>query len=138
MIEASCTRRKRHHVINRRVEGPGGGVSRSGSGSLVDGNILRKTRFRAVRRPNLSGKSLILRDTRVQIPYAAEQGNKSDEQGDKIDDQGIKSAEHGKARQVSSGRRRRPAGARCRQTRAGRVGSPELRFPLLRVPGSQP
>jgi hypothetical protein len=39
----------------------------------------------------------------VQIPYAAEQGNKSNEQGDKIDDQGIKSAEHGKARQGSAG-----------------------------------
>jgi hypothetical protein len=33
----------------------------------------------------------------VQIPYAAEQGNKSGEQGDKIDDQGIKSAEDGTA-----------------------------------------
>ena len=58
-----------------------------------------------------AGKSLILRDAREQIPYATEQGNKSDEQGDKIDDQGIKSAEHGKARQVSSGRRWQPVGA---------------------------
>ena len=57
-----------------------------------------------------AGKSLILRDAREQIPYATEQGNKSDEQGDKIDDQGIKSAEHGKARQVSSGRLWRRAG----------------------------
>src|SRR6516165_11563579 len=58
-----------------------------------------------------AGKSLILRDARVQIPYATEQGNKSDEQGDKIDDQGIKSGEHGTAHQVSSGRLRGPAGA---------------------------
>jgi hypothetical protein len=40
---------------------------------------------------------LILRDLGGQIPYAAEQGNKSGEQGDKINDQRIKSAEHGKA-----------------------------------------
>jgi hypothetical protein len=52
-----------------------------------------------------------LQNARVQIPYAAEQGNKSDEQGDKIDDQGIKSAEDGKARQGSAGRcGRRPLG----------------------------
>ena len=50
-----------------------------------------------------AGKSLRLRDIRVQIPYAAEQGNKSDEQGDKIDDQGIKSTEHGTARQTDPG-----------------------------------
>src|SRR6516165_9367909 len=58
-----------------------------------------------------AGKSLRLRDIRVQIPYAAEQGNKSDEQGDKIDDQGIKSTEHGTARQTDpgSGHRRRLA-----------------------------
>ena len=43
----------------------------------------------------LERKSLILRDTRRQIPYATEQGNKSGQQGDKIDDQGIKSPEHG-------------------------------------------
>lgn len=43
------------------------------------------------------GKPLILRDLGGQIPYAAEQGNKSGEQGDKINDQRIKSAEHGKA-----------------------------------------
>jgi hypothetical protein len=65
-----------------------------------------------------AGKSLILQDTRVQIPYAAEQGNKSDDQGDKIDDQGIKSAEHGTARQVSSGRLWRPAGAPAPARRA--------------------
>jgi hypothetical protein len=59
-------------------------------------------------------KSLILRDVRAQIPYAAEQRNQSDEQGDKTDDQGIKSAEHGKAPVVSSGRLRRP---RARQVR---------------------
>jgi hypothetical protein len=53
-----------------------------------------------------AGKALILRDIRVQIPYAAEHGNKSDEQGDKIADQGIKSAEHGTARQTRSGRLR--------------------------------
>src|SRR6516162_4652086 len=58
------------------------------------------------------GKSLILRTARVQIPYAVEQGNKSDEQGDKIEDQGIKSTEHGKARQVRSVRLRRPSGVR--------------------------
>jgi hypothetical protein len=69
-----------------------------------------------------AGKSLILRDARVQIPYATEQGNKSDEQGDKIDNQGIKSAEHGTARQVSSGRRWRP------------VGTPA---PARRAPGAQ-
>jgi hypothetical protein len=50
-----------------------------------------------VRRPDLRRKILILQNAKVQIPCAAEQGNKSDEQGDKIDDQGIKSAEHGKA-----------------------------------------
>jgi len=78
------------------------------------------------------GKSLILRDARVQIPYATEQGNKSDEQGDKIDNQGIKSAEHGTAHQVSSGRLRGPAGApvaarrapatSCRSLTTGQVG----------------
>ena len=51
-----------------------------------------------------AGKSLISRDVRAQIPYAAEQRNQSDEQGDKTDDQGIKSAEHGKAPQVRTGR----------------------------------
>src|SRR5271157_5674405 len=35
----------------RSAEGPGSGVSRPGSGSLVDGKILRKTRFWAVPRP---------------------------------------------------------------------------------------
>jgi hypothetical protein len=45
---------------------------------------------------------------RVQIPEAAEPGNKAEEQGDKIDDQRIKSAEHGKVRQVRKGRLRRP------------------------------
>jgi hypothetical protein len=43
----------------------------------------------------LERKLLILWDTRRQIPYATEQGNKSGEQGDKIGDQGIKSPEHG-------------------------------------------
>jgi hypothetical protein len=51
--------------------------------------------------PTCAGKVLILQNAGVQIPYAAEQGNKSDEQGDKIDDQGIKSVEHGKARQAA-------------------------------------
>jgi len=74
------------------------------------------------------GKSLILRDARVQIPYATEQGNKSDDQGDKIDDQGIKSGEHGTAHQVSSGRLRGRPGARRRQTRAGHTRAPEPRF----------
>ena len=79
-----------------------------------------------------AGKPLILRDARVQIPYATEQGNKSDEQGDKIDDQGTKSGEHGTAHQVSSGRLRGPAGApvaarrapatSCRSLTTGQVG----------------
>src|SRR6516165_11654582 len=59
-----------------------------------------------------AGKTLILRDARVQIPYATEQGNKSNEQGDKIDDQGIKSGEHGTAHRVRKGRLRRPATVR--------------------------
>ena len=72
-------------------------------GSLVDGTILRKTRFGPSSDRSFARKSLISRDAREQIPYATEQGNKSDEQGDKIDDQGIKSAEHGKASQVRLG-----------------------------------
>jgi hypothetical protein len=57
----------------------------------------------------------------VQILYTIEQGNKSDEQGDKIDDQGIKSAEHGMARQVRSGRLRRPS-VRARRLPAAVAG----------------
>jgi hypothetical protein len=41
-----------------------------------------------------AGNHLISRNIREQIPYMAEQGNKSDEQGGKIDEQGIKSPEH--------------------------------------------
>jgi hypothetical protein len=37
-----------------------------------------------------------IRDSREQIPYVTEQGNKSGEQGDKLGDQGIKSLEQGK------------------------------------------
>jgi hypothetical protein len=59
----------------------------------------------------------------VQIPYAAEQANKSDEQGDKTDDQGIKSAEHGKARQGSAGLLRPPAAVRWAAAE-GRFRSP--------------
>jgi len=51
---------------------------------------------RAVWRPDLNRKVLILRNARVQIPYPAEQANKSAKQGDKTDDQGIKSADHRK------------------------------------------
>ena len=44
----------------------------------------------------------------MRIPYAAEQGNKSEKQGDKIDDQGIKSTEDGTVDFVRSGQPYRP------------------------------
>jgi len=61
-------------------------VSRPGSGSLVDRKYCEQPDSRWSGDPTCVGKLLILQNTRVQIPYAAEQGNKSDEQGDKIDD----------------------------------------------------
>ena len=99
----AITARDALHLLYR-LEWPCGGASLGGSGSLVDGKILRKTRFRAVGDLICVGKSLILRDLRGQIPYGAEQGNKPGEQRDKIRDQRIKSAEHGKTPQVRSGR----------------------------------
>jgi hypothetical protein len=79
-----------------------------------------------------AGKSLRLRDIRVQIPYAAEQGNKSDEQGDKIDDQGIKSTEHGTARQTRSG------GKRDRVSIVRRRGEPPAPPPSSAITPDQP
>jgi hypothetical protein len=57
---------------------------------------------------------LISRNSRAQIPYAAEQGNKSDEQGDKVNDQEIKSAELGTyGNRVRGGRGGLPATGYC-------------------------
>jgi hypothetical protein len=83
-----------------------------GSGSLVDGKILRKPRFRAGSDRSCAGKTLISRAPECKFPRRPNREIKPKNREIKIDDQGIKSAEHGRARQVRKGRLRRPARVR--------------------------